>query len=184
MEVTKKVGLFLLFEPKWSGILLRGACNTGSIVYPTYASFKAIQDKENKKEKEKWLTYWSVYGALLLLESLSDSILNWFPYYYHAKFALLIWLLNPETDGSRKLYNQYMKPFFKRFEPKIDIIVGHISSLMAFIYATHRPVIERAWETGKYAFQQGNLMYKWLLDIDEKPKDDEKAKNDEKPNID
>lgn len=73
--------------------------STGAgVVYPAYQSFKAIEDKRDPTLNEQWLTYWAMWGLLSLAESTTDDILSKLPYYYHAKFALLLWLQMPSTQ--------------------------------------------------------------------------------------
>ncbi|URD82560.1 TB2/DP1, HVA22 family, partial [Musa troglodytarum] len=68
-------------------------CTIG-IGLPVYSTFKAIENK-NRNEQEKWLLYWAVYGSFSLVEVLSDKFLYWCPFYYHIKFAFLVWLQLP-----------------------------------------------------------------------------------------
>jgi receptor expression-enhancing protein 5/6 len=55
-------------------------------VYPVYASAKAIESKD-KADDTQWLSYWAVYGSLILVEYASDQALSKIPFYYHAKVS-------------------------------------------------------------------------------------------------
>ncbi|XP_064945510.1 HVA22-like protein k isoform X2 [Musa acuminata AAA Group] len=92
--IPTEVGLRLLLCPLTSNIVTRTACCTIGIGLPVYSTFKAIENK-NGNEQEKWLLYWAVYGSFSLVEVLSDKFLYWCPFYYHIKFAFLVWLQLP-----------------------------------------------------------------------------------------
>lgn len=44
-------------------------------IYPTYASYKAVHSHANI-QKDRWLKYWAVVGALSLTEKLLDKYLD------------------------------------------------------------------------------------------------------------
>jgi receptor expression-enhancing protein 5/6 len=43
------------------------------------------------------LTYWTVFGAFNVLESFSESLLGWVPFYFVIKCAVIVYLALPQT---------------------------------------------------------------------------------------
>lgn len=89
------------------------------ILYPSYASYKAIRTK-NVKEYVKWMMYWIVFGFFTGIETLTDIFISWFPFYYEVKVILVFWLLSPATKGSTMLYRKFVHPMLTRREEEID----------------------------------------------------------------
>ena len=94
-------------------------CNLVGFVYPSYASFIAVETKR-KDDDTQWLTYWVVYATFTVLESFIEVILFWFPFYYSFKFGFLIWLFLPNTQGAKFLYNNFVKPLFLQAESVVQ----------------------------------------------------------------
>jgi len=89
-------------------------------LYPAYASFKAVKNK-NVKEYVKWMMYWIVFAFFTCTETLTDLLLSfWFPFYYEIKIILVIWLLSPATKGSSILYRKFVHPQLTKREKEID----------------------------------------------------------------
>lgn len=77
-------------------------------------------ESNGSDDDTKWLTYWVVYAFFGLFEFFSDLILGWFPFYWLAKIAFLIWCFNPLTNGSMVVYNRLIRPVFLRNQSRID----------------------------------------------------------------
>jgi hypothetical protein len=77
-------------------------------------------ESKGSDDDTKWLTYWVVYAFFGLFEFFSDLILGWFPFYWLAKVAFLVWCFNPLTNGSLVVYNRLIRPVFLRNQSKID----------------------------------------------------------------
>jgi len=89
------------------------ACNVIGFVYPTIASMKAIETKGTLDDTQ-WLTYWTVFAALNVLEGiLLKYIVAAFPFYFAFKFGLLIWAQAPSSRGAVFIYSHLLAPFFK-----------------------------------------------------------------------
>jgi receptor expression-enhancing protein 5/6 len=114
----RKLNLVLLAGPIF--ILLRflgygpnAVCNLVGYAYPAVASMKAIETKGSLDDTQ-WLTYWTVFAALNLIEGiLLKSLLQAFPFYYAFKFGLLIWAQAPSSRGAVFIYSHVLAPFFK-----------------------------------------------------------------------
>lgn len=77
-------------------------------------------ESEGTGDDTKWLTYWVVYAFFGLFEFFSDMILGWFPFYWLAKVAFLVWCFNPITNGSLVVYERFIRPVFLRNQKRID----------------------------------------------------------------
>ncbi|KAM3866892.1 receptor expression-enhancing protein 2 isoform 2-T2 [Diretmus argenteus] len=88
-------------------------------LYPAYSSYKAVKTK-NVKEYVKWMMYWIVFALFTTVETVTDLVLSWFPFYFELKIAFVIWLLSPYTKGSSVLYRKFVHPTLSNKEREID----------------------------------------------------------------
>jgi len=102
-------------------------CVVVGVVYPSYASFKALET-DGKDDDTQWLIYWVVYSAFGVIETFADTFLSWFPFYYETKLALLIALQIPQLKLAPTIYNTYLRPFLKKHETEIDNIANETMS--------------------------------------------------------
>ncbi len=91
-------------------------CTIG-VAYPTIQSILALESKSSDDDKQ-WLTYWSIYGLLVVFDQIS-FITNNIPYYFFVKVCFLIWLFNPATNGATKIYTNGISPLLKKYQPQI-----------------------------------------------------------------
>ncbi|KAF9611485.1 hypothetical protein IFM89_032455 [Coptis chinensis] len=139
--VSSEVGLRLLLCPLGSNVVLRTACCSVGIVFPVYNTFKAIENN-NQDDQKKWLLYWAAYGSFSIAEVFTDKILYWFPFYYHMKFAFLVWLQLPSADGAKHLYMRHIRPFLLRHQARLDQIAGFAYSETAKFLNAHQTEIQ------------------------------------------
>ncbi|XP_078462146.1 receptor expression-enhancing protein 1-like isoform X2 [Lampetra fluviatilis] len=88
-------------------------------LYPAYSSYKAVRTK-NVREYVKWMMYWIVFAIFTAVETFTDLVLAWFPFYYELKIFFVIWLLSPYTKGSSTLYRKFVHPALSSREHEID----------------------------------------------------------------
>ncbi|XP_059484882.1 muscle M-line assembly protein unc-89-like isoform X2 [Neocloeon triangulifer] len=89
-------------------------------LYPAYASYKAVRNKD-VKAYVTWMMYWIVFALFTCIETLSDVFLSfWVPFYYEMKVVLVLWLLSPATKGSSFLYRKFVHPTLTEREKEID----------------------------------------------------------------
>ncbi|KAF9209825.1 receptor accessory protein 4 [Haplosporangium sp. Z 27] len=89
------------------------------ITYPAYASYKAINSRNNTR-LTAWLMYWTVMGLFTLVEFVLDTFIFWFPFYYEIKLAFVLWMILPQTQGSIYLYQAFVDPYLSQHEHDID----------------------------------------------------------------
>ena len=79
-------------------------------LYPGYMSVKAVLSKDTDDD-QRWLKYWVLLAALLVVSLVGDCLLCWLPGYCLAKAGLLIWCQAARQDnGSVVLFNSVMRP--------------------------------------------------------------------------
>ncbi|XP_059456198.1 HVA22-like protein k [Corylus avellana] len=140
-NVTSEVGLRLLLCPLGSNIVIRTACCSIGIALPVYSTFKAIERKD-QNEQQRMLLYWAAYGSFSIVEVFSDKLISWCPLYYHLKFAFLVWLQLPSTDGAKQLYMNHLRPFFLRHQARADQIMGFAYGELIKLISAHQAEIQ------------------------------------------
>ncbi|KAM6294645.1 receptor expression-enhancing protein 4 [Aegotheles albertisi] len=92
------------------------------MLYPAYASYKAVKTK-NIREYVRWMMYWIIFALFMAIETFTDLLISWLPFYYEVKMAFVIWLLSPYTRGSSLLYRKFVHPTLSRREKEIDTYI-------------------------------------------------------------
>jgi len=99
--------------------------NLVGFIYPAYCSFKAIKS-EDKEDDTQWLTYWVVYAFFVVVESLTDLLLHWIPFYYGVKLAFLVWCFSPQTRGAVYIFHYAIEPLLSKYEHSIDKVASSV----------------------------------------------------------
>ncbi|KAI0145509.1 TB2/DP1, HVA22 family-domain-containing protein [Xylariaceae sp. FL1272] len=94
-----------------------------SFLFPLFASYKALKTSD-PAQLTPWLMYWSVLSCALLAESWVDFILVWIPFYSWIRLVFLLWLVLPNTQGSRVLYEEYLHPYLQENETAIEDFIA------------------------------------------------------------
>lgn len=92
---------------------------TCGTLYPGYISFKTVRAKI-VDDYVKWMMYWIVFATFTVIETFTDIVFTWFPFYYEIKMVLIFWLLPTMGNGSSWIYRNFIHPLLKKHEPRID----------------------------------------------------------------
>lgn len=96
-----------------------------AFVYPFYATFKTMKGQD-LQEHMFWLMYWAVFGTFTFVETISDTIFFWFPYYTEAKIVFLVYCFLPKSRGAVAVYRQMLRPVLQAREGLIDRVLLRI----------------------------------------------------------
>jgi len=108
-------------------------------VYPTFASFKAIEDAASGRVEglgvEHWLKFWVVCGVAALLEGIVHGLFFWIPFYSVFRLVFVVWLYLPLTSGAQAIYAVAVAPLLRRHRPTCDAYLGRVSGKISSIRA-------------------------------------------------
>ncbi|NXS52481.1 REEP4 protein, partial [Brachypteracias leptosomus] len=71
----------------------------------------------------RWMMYWIVFALFMAIETFTDLLISWLPFYYEIKMAFVLWLLSPYTRGASLLYRKFLHPTLARKEKEIDACI-------------------------------------------------------------
>ncbi|PYH96093.1 hypothetical protein BO71DRAFT_188654 [Aspergillus ellipticus CBS 707.79] len=94
-----------------------------TILLPIFASYKALRSAD-PSQLAPWLMYWVVLSAVLMAESWTVFIIGWFPFYSWIRLFFFSYLVLPQTQGARLLYQEYVDPFLEHHEREIEEFIG------------------------------------------------------------
>ncbi|CAI7803385.1 unnamed protein product, partial [Closterium sp. NIES-54] len=143
------VGLQILLAASSSSIVIRAANLVVGVGFPVFRSFKAIEEG-SQADRNRCLAFWSVYGCFRVVETITDRIISWLPFYQHIKLLLLLWLQLPSTSSSRpatgagRLYASHLRPVLLRYRRHIDGALISIDRYMASWFHAHQEELSAA----------------------------------------
>ncbi|KAI0386496.1 TB2/DP1, HVA22 family-domain-containing protein [Hypomontagnella monticulosa] len=97
--------------------------SVASFLFPLFASYKALKTSD-PAQLTPWLMYWSVLSCALLVESWTEFILVWIPFYSYMRLFFLLYLVLPQTQGARVLYETYLHPYLEENESAIEDFIA------------------------------------------------------------
>ncbi|KAH7040911.1 TB2/DP1, HVA22 family-domain-containing protein [Microdochium trichocladiopsis] len=69
--------------------------------------------------------YWSVLSCVVLFESWTEFILAWVPFYAYIRLFFLLYLVLPQTQGARQIYETYLHPYLEENESAIEEFIAN-----------------------------------------------------------
>ncbi|KAK3682362.1 HVA22 family TB2/DP1 protein [Podospora appendiculata] len=94
-----------------------------SFLFPLFASYKALQTAD-PAQLTPWLMYWVVLACALLVESWTEWILVWIPFYAYIRLLFLLYLVLPQTQGARIIYQTHLHPWLEENEGAIEDFIA------------------------------------------------------------
>ncbi|KAI4176280.1 MAG: hypothetical protein LQ343_001018 [Gyalolechia ehrenbergii] len=93
-----------------------------TILFPIFASYKALRTAD-PAQLTPWLMYWVVISCFSLVEYWTFFVVSWLPFYAYLRLFLLSYLVLPQTQGARLIYQSYIHPFLAHHEAEIDVFI-------------------------------------------------------------
>ncbi|TGO26719.1 hypothetical protein BPAE_0054g00270 [Botrytis paeoniae] len=94
-----------------------------TFLFPVFASYKALKTSDPAL-LTPWLMYWVVLAIALFAESWVGFILVWIPFYSWFRLGFLLYLILPQTQGARVLYQTHVHPWLHNNELAIDDFIA------------------------------------------------------------
>ncbi|XP_068327804.1 HVA22-like protein c [Pyrus communis] len=82
-----------------------------TLVYPLYASIRAIETK-SRTDDQQWLTYWVLYSLMTIFELTFAKVLECLPVWTYAKLIFTCWLVLPQFNGAAYVYRRFIRPYY------------------------------------------------------------------------
>ncbi|KAI9051195.1 hypothetical protein LZ554_005297 [Drepanopeziza brunnea f. sp. 'monogermtubi'] len=94
-----------------------------TFLFPVFASYKALKTSDPAL-LAPWLMYWVVLAVALFVESWTGFILFWIPGYAWVRLGFLLYLILPQTQGAKVLYQSHVHPWLQDNERAIDNFIS------------------------------------------------------------
>ncbi|KAK1431356.1 hypothetical protein QVD17_07813 [Tagetes erecta] len=98
-------------------------------LYPAYECYKNIE--KNKPDVEQlrfWCQYWIIIAVMTVWDPFGDAFVSWLPMYSEAKLAICIYLWSPKTQGTKYIYESFLRPYLSKHEPEIDRTISELKT--------------------------------------------------------
>ena len=80
-----------------------------TVLYPAVHSIRAIESSDGGDDDKVWLTYWMVFGCFTVAETFLGFIFYFIPYWDWIRLGLFIWLLLPNFNGAKIIYDGFIQ---------------------------------------------------------------------------
>ena len=80
-----------------------------TVLYPAVHSIRAIESEDGGDDDKVWLTYWMVFGCFTVAETFLGFIFYFVPYWDWIRLGLFIWLLLPNFNGAKIIYEGFIQ---------------------------------------------------------------------------
>ncbi|EGS19972.1 uncharacterized protein CTHT_0044680 [Thermochaetoides thermophila DSM 1495] len=105
------------------GIFAHFLSSVASFLFPIFASYKALKAGD-PSQLTPWLMYWVVLSIALLIESWLGWFLFFVPFYSYARLLFMLYLVLPQTQGARTIYEEYVHPRLEENEAAIEEFIA------------------------------------------------------------
>ncbi|XP_057791987.1 HVA22-like protein a [Salvia miltiorrhiza] len=131
-----------------------------TLVYPLYASIRAIETK-SVGDDQQWLTYWVLYSMITLFELTFAPLIQWLPFWTYARLIFTCWLVIPYFSGAASVYNNVVRPYIVTRQKRINIwYVPNIKDVFTkphdIVTAAERYIQENGPEAFEKIIQRSN----------------------------
>lgn len=76
-------------------------------------SIRAIESNDGGDDDKIWLTYWMVFGVFNVAETFFGFVFYFIPYWDWIRLGLFVWLLLPNFNGAKVLYDGVIRNFIE-----------------------------------------------------------------------
>ncbi|EJT78674.1 hypothetical protein GGTG_03773 [Gaeumannomyces tritici R3-111a-1] len=104
-------------------IFAKTLSSIASFLFPLFGSYKALKTND-PAQLTPWLMYWVVLACALLVESWTDWFLCWVPFYAYIRLFFFLYLILPQTQGARIIYQEQIHPYLQKNEDAIDEFIA------------------------------------------------------------
>lgn len=101
-------------------------CALITCVYPMFMSIKCIEADDNE-ETNMWLCFWTVFGIFQTAELFLGFIFYFIPYYSIVRIFFFLYLMLPQTQGAKTLYNTVFKPALTKHQDDIKKFIEKLT---------------------------------------------------------
>mmetsp|Transcript_62395 Transcript_62395/g.115824 ORF Transcript_62395/g.115824 Transcript_62395/m.115824 type:complete len:257 (-) Transcript_62395:89-859(-) len=145
--VVVAVATLLAGSTCYYGLAGEFVCRLAGFLYPSYASFKALEDGK-MDEVCKWMQYWIVFAVTMLMEGFFRQTFLWIPFFSLTRLAFIIWLFLPTSQGSLGVYSWIVRPLLRRYRRKIDTMLDWLCAEFRNRTASLTPVKAEESDSG------------------------------------
>ena len=121
--------LILLIMQGWTILV---TCIT--VLYPAVHSIRAIESPDEEDDKV-WLTYWMVFGLFTVAETFFGFVFYFIPYWDWIRLGLFIWLLLPNFNGAKVIYDSVVRKLMKDNQATIEKWISMTSNVASNVQA-------------------------------------------------
>tara|TARA_B100001248_G_C27364452_1_gene448193 strand:+ start:895 stop:1425 length:531 start_codon:yes stop_codon:yes gene_type:complete len=91
-----------------------------SLIYPSYMTFKSLQNQKKSLDLKKWSIYWIFFSFVNLFEQIAWLTINFIPMYHLIKLSFILWLFNCNFNTIDSIYKKSIFLFLDKNKEYID----------------------------------------------------------------
>mmetsp|Transcript_6597 Transcript_6597/g.7557 ORF Transcript_6597/g.7557 Transcript_6597/m.7557 type:complete len:348 (+) Transcript_6597:361-1404(+) len=95
---------------------------------------KFLEESKRRDKMKSVLHFWVVFAFITMYEYYIEIFVFWIPFYYTLKFAFLLWIMSPQTNGASTVFKNVLEPRLLRHQYFIDNIL--LQSLSRYLRNT------------------------------------------------